>query len=280
MGMWDLITNSSSAAVKRNAPDLSFLREACRSTYAHYGYSWSAVSKINDAVRVGVVERVNHYLPDEEGKAKIGCFAKNAAIYACHEGLKCLPLPGLPNSLPPTSSSLHINTCQYISAAVKRNAPDLSFLRETCRSTYGYSWSAVSKIDNAVRVGVVERVNHYLPDEEAKAKIARFAKNAAVYACHEALKCLPLPGVVSIYNIVTQLLRDEKIEDYKEAMKTLQARIGRLENESNHYRKLLKEAQMLRCDNSIESQNAPCLNSNTNVNQKPDKNVHDEEICW
>ncbi|KAL7249502.1 hypothetical protein ACSBR1_011657 [Camellia fascicularis] len=158
------------------------------------------------------------------------------------------------------------------SAAVKRNAPDLSFLRETCRSTYDYSWSAVSKIDNTVRVGVVERVNHYLPDEEAKAKIARFAKNAAVYACHEALKCLPLPGVVSIYNIVTQSLRDEKIEDYKEAMKTLQARISRLENESNHYRKLLEESQMLRCDNSIESQNAPCLNSNTNVNQKPDKN--------
>ncbi|CAL5390665.1 unnamed protein product [Camellia sinensis] len=50
--------------------------------------------KIDNAVRVGVVERVNHYLPDEEGKAKIGRFAKNAAVYACHEGLKCLPLPG------------------------------------------------------------------------------------------------------------------------------------------------------------------------------------------
>ncbi|GMP52838.1 hypothetical protein CsSME_00018513 [Camellia sinensis var. sinensis] len=90
MGMWDLIINSSSAAVKRNAPDLSFLREACRNTY---GYSWIAVSKIDGAVRVGFVERVNHYLPDEEGKAKIGRFAKKAAVYACHEGLKCLPLP-------------------------------------------------------------------------------------------------------------------------------------------------------------------------------------------
>ncbi|CAL5393313.1 unnamed protein product [Camellia sinensis] len=166
MGMWDLIINSSSAAVTRNPPDLSFLREACRSTY---GYSWSAVSKIDDAVRMGVVERVNHYLPDEEAKAKIGRFAKNAAVYACHEGLKCLPLP------------------------VKRNAPDLSFLREACWSTYGYSWSAVSKIDNAVRGGVVERMNHYLPNKEAKAKIARFAKNAAVYASREDLKCLPLP---------------------------------------------------------------------------------------
>ncbi|KAL7218186.1 hypothetical protein ACSBR2_011458 [Camellia fascicularis] len=156
------------------------------------------------------------------------------------------------------------------SDAVKRNAPDLSFLREAWRSTYGYSWSAVSKIDNAVRVGVVEKVNHYLPDEEGKAKIGRLAKNAAVYACHEGLKGLPLPGGVSIYNIVTRSLRDEKTEDYKEAMKTLQARIDTLESESNHYRKLLEEAQMLRCDIQLESQNAPCLNSNTIINQKPE----------
>ncbi|KAI8011473.1 hypothetical protein LOK49_LG06G00674 [Camellia lanceoleosa] len=53
-------------------------------------------------------------------------------------------------------------------------------------------------------------------------------------------------------------------------MKTLQARIVRLESESNHYRKLLEEAQMLRCDIQLESQNALCLNSNTNVNQKPE----------
>ncbi|XP_028114374.1 uncharacterized protein LOC114312336, partial [Camellia sinensis] len=154
--------------------------------------------------------------------------------------------------------------------AVKRNAPDISFLREAWRSTYGYSWSAVSKIDNAGRVGVVERVNHYLPDEEGKAKIGRFAKNAAVYACHEGLKCLPLPGGVSIYNIVARSLRDEKTEDYKETIKTLQVRIVRLESESNHYRKLLEEAQMLRYDIQLESQNAPRLNSNTNVNQKPE----------
>jgi hypothetical protein len=58
-------------------------------------------------------------------------------------------------------------------------------------SSYGHSWTAVAKIDNAVRMKLYQS----MPDEEARSKMSQFAtdfaKNATVHACHEGLKIIP-----------------------------------------------------------------------------------------
>ncbi|KAL6975982.1 hypothetical protein U1Q18_024777 [Sarracenia purpurea var. burkii] len=84
-------------------------------------------------------------------------------------------------------------------------------------------------------------------------------------------------GGVSIYNVVSRSLvdekslRDEKTEDYKEVIETLQARIGRLEKESScGCKKLHNQSEMLlSCDAKLDSQIAQCLDSNGN--QKPEE---------
>ena len=78
----------------------------------------------------------------------------------------------------------------YISStsdSVKRNSPYLTALKGWCSSSYGHSWTALAKIDNAVRM----KLNQSMPDEEARSKMSQFAKNATVHACHEGLKIIP-----------------------------------------------------------------------------------------
>ncbi|CAA2969602.1 Hypothetical predicted protein [Olea europaea subsp. europaea] len=90
MGIWDII-NSSTEAVKRNAPDFALLH-SCRTSFR---YGSAACSKIDNTVRVNGLQRLKQWLPDDEAKSKIGVFAvkfaKNAGLYALHEGYKSVP---------------------------------------------------------------------------------------------------------------------------------------------------------------------------------------------
>ena len=91
MGVWEFV-NATTDKVKQNAPDLTTVKGACRSTY---GYGWTTVAKLDNAVRENVVPTLNRYLPDDEGWVRIGRFtttlAKNTATFAFREGIKSVP---------------------------------------------------------------------------------------------------------------------------------------------------------------------------------------------
>ncbi|XP_057474963.1 uncharacterized protein LOC130763040 isoform X2 [Actinidia eriantha] len=145
---------------------------------------------------------------------------------------------------------------------VKQNAPDLTSVEGACRSTYGYGWTTVAKIDNAVRENVVPTLNPYLPDDEGWAKIGRFAttfaKNTSDFAFHEVIKCVP--GGAPVYKIALQSLRDEKPEDYKELLKHTQARLDKLERELAN-----NQAKTLSPDVKVDPQTAPRLELNASL---------------
>ncbi|GFZ12560.1 hypothetical protein Acr_23g0009450 [Actinidia rufa] len=145
---------------------------------------------------------------------------------------------------------------------VKQNAPDLTSVEGACRSTYGYVWTTVAKVDNAVRENVVSTLNPYLPDDEGWAKIGRFAttfaKNIVEFAFHEGTKCVP--GGAPVYNIALQSLRDEKPEDYKELLKHTQARLDKLERELAN-----NQAKTLSPDVKVDPQTAPRLELNASL---------------
>ena len=62
MGFWDLI-NSTTEAVKRNAPAPAAVIDACK---ASYGYSSAVVGNIDNAVRVNGMQALNDYMPSKE----------------------------------------------------------------------------------------------------------------------------------------------------------------------------------------------------------------------
>ncbi|KAK4420682.1 hypothetical protein Salat_2018700 [Sesamum alatum] len=88
MGIWEFI-GSKAESVKRNAPDVTPLKSACRTSYSHGS---DAFSKIDQAVGTN---RFGQLMPDDETKSKIGVFttkfAKNAGLYAIQEGYKLIP---------------------------------------------------------------------------------------------------------------------------------------------------------------------------------------------
>ncbi|GFP78576.1 hypothetical protein PHJA_000001100 [Phtheirospermum japonicum] len=85
MGIWEFM-GSAAETVKRNAPDTTPLKDACRSSYA---YGSAAAGQIDQAVRLG------EWLPDGETRSKICLystkFAQNAGTYAFQEGFKLVP---------------------------------------------------------------------------------------------------------------------------------------------------------------------------------------------
>lgn len=91
MGIWDFI-GATIESVKRNAPDATPLKNACRSSYT---YGSASVTKIDQAVRIDAPHALGQWIPGDETKSKIGLyttkFAKNAALYALSESYKLIP---------------------------------------------------------------------------------------------------------------------------------------------------------------------------------------------
>ncbi|KAL7143282.1 hypothetical protein ABFS83_08G181500 [Erythranthe nasuta] len=92
MGIWEFI-GSTAESVKRNAPDATPLKIACRN---YFNYGSAALAKLDQAVRIdGVYQLRRRWIPDDETKSKIGLystkFAKNAGVYAIQEGYKLIP---------------------------------------------------------------------------------------------------------------------------------------------------------------------------------------------
>ncbi|KAK9269446.1 hypothetical protein L1049_001220 [Liquidambar formosana] len=154
---------------------------------------------------------------------------------------------------------------------LKRNSPDLTAVKGACWSSYDYSRSAVSKIDDVVRVNGIQKLNQCVRDDEVRSKIGRVAtnvaKNAAVYAWRDGLKCVPGGGFIDY--VVSRSFRDySKSDDHKEEIKALQATVGRLEKEVSGCKKLIEQAEIVKCDVELESRNA--LHLDSNVNRKPE----------
>ncbi|KAL0301139.1 UNVERIFIED_CONTAM: hypothetical protein Sradi_6390700 [Sesamum radiatum] len=88
MRIWEFI-GSTAEVVKRNTPDGTLLKSACRTSYS---YDAAAFTKIDQAVRINAL---GQWMPDDETKSKIGLFtaefAKNAGLYAVQEGYKLIP---------------------------------------------------------------------------------------------------------------------------------------------------------------------------------------------
>ena len=89
MGFWDLI-NSTTEALKRNAPAPTAVIDACK---ASYGYSSAVVGNIDKAVRVNRMRALNDYMPSEETRSMIGLFASKFAQNAARHALREL-IPG------------------------------------------------------------------------------------------------------------------------------------------------------------------------------------------
>ncbi|KAA8523839.1 hypothetical protein F0562_010262 [Nyssa sinensis] len=144
--------------------------------------------------------------------------------------------------------------------ALKRNAPDLTPVKDACLSSYSYSRTAVTKVNNAVMDKFIHGLNQHLPDDEGRDKIGRFsknlAKNAADYAWHEGLKCVP--GGDAIHKIVSRTVRDEM---------AFQAKMGTPEKESSGFGKTFEQAEIRKCNVELGSGNAVL---DSNANKKPE----------
>ncbi|XP_075076808.1 uncharacterized protein LOC107773312 [Nicotiana tabacum] len=83
MGIWDFI-NSGKETLKGYTPDP--VKKVYNTTYY---YSVVAVRKIDDVIRVNGIQKLDQYIPDDEGRAKIVSFStkfiKNASVFAVKE---------------------------------------------------------------------------------------------------------------------------------------------------------------------------------------------------
>ncbi|KAF3962265.1 hypothetical protein CMV_013208 [Castanea mollissima] len=88
MGIWDYISSTSSSVIQ-NTPDLTTVKGWGSSSY---GYGCAAVAKVDDVVRMKVIQ----FTQDEEARSKIGRIATNSAktatFLAFEEGLKTIPV--------------------------------------------------------------------------------------------------------------------------------------------------------------------------------------------
>ncbi|KAL3508619.1 hypothetical protein ACH5RR_028020 [Cinchona calisaya] len=91
MGIWELF-NSTTEAVRRNAPDPTPFKEACKTSY---DYCSAALGKIDAAVKADGIQRLNDLMPTKETRSQISLFASkfshNAAQYALRDGYKLVP---------------------------------------------------------------------------------------------------------------------------------------------------------------------------------------------
>ncbi|XP_059661554.1 uncharacterized protein LOC132307731 isoform X2 [Cornus florida] len=206
MGIFDFMY-SSTDYLKRNAPDLTPVKDACRSTY---GYGRTAVNTVRDNAVI-----------DRSRRMGVSDFMYSSTDY------------------------------------LKRNAPDLTPVKDACRSSYGYGCTAV----NAVRCNV-DTVIKYYPDGEAQAKFVRIGtkivQNAALYGFEEYLKCVP--GRIAFDKIVMPAIRDEMAPPANKK--------NTAEKESGGCRKSLEPPKIVKEDKDLASENAPRRDSSEN--KKPE----------
>ncbi|KAM3696686.1 hypothetical protein ACB098_06G057800 [Castanea mollissima] len=129
------------------------------------------------------------------------------------------------------------------SSSVIQNTPDLTTVKGWGSSSYGYGCAAVAKVDDVVRMKVIQ----FTQDEEARSKIGRIATNSAktatFLAFEEGLKTIP--GGALFYKILSQSLHDEKKYGGNEVeTKELRAKISKMEEEFTEYKKLIGRAEI------------------------------------
>ncbi|KAL2476141.1 Uncharacterized protein Adt_36877 [Abeliophyllum distichum] len=129
---------------------------------------------------------------------------------------------------------------------VKRNTPDVTPVKNACRTSYNYGSAALTKIDNVVRVNGLQMLNQWLPDDETKSKIgtfaAKLATNAGLYALQEGYKLVP--GGVAVSNIVSMTIKEVKHETSNDIPKLLEERVGTPGKQFTGATKLVDRAEM------------------------------------
>ncbi|KAL2496077.1 uncharacterized protein Fot_39834 [Forsythia ovata] len=116
----------------------------------------------------------------------------------------------------------------FFNSTTEQNAPNITPVKNACRTSYYYGSAAFIKIDNAVRVNGLQRLKQWLPYDETKSKIgtfaAKFAKNAALYALDEG--CKMVPGGAAVSNIVSKIIKDVENETLNDNPKPLEERVS------------------------------------------------------
>ncbi|KAI3702896.1 hypothetical protein L6452_28649 [Arctium lappa] len=134
--------------------------------------------------------------------------------------------------------------------------PDLSTAK---RAAQNYTSSAVNKIDQAVRVDGIQKLPHYLPDDETRAQIGLFtttlAKHTGNYVVCEGFK--HIPGATVAVKLVSDTMLEMKRENHKDGAKVTEAKMDRSEED-------LKK-----------STSQPEISSQNNKSSSPDSHAKD-----
>ncbi|KAI3702895.1 hypothetical protein L6452_28648 [Arctium lappa] len=116
---------------------------------------------------------------------------------------------------------------------LKGITPDLSTAKRAGGASYGYTSAAVSKIDQVVRVDGIQKLPHYLTDDETRAQIVLFtttlAKNTGNYVVREGFK--HIPGATVATKLISDTMLEVKREKHKDGLKAMQAKMDRLEED-------------------------------------------------
>ena len=197
----------------------------------------------------------------------------------------------------------------YISGttdSLKRNAPDLTPVKNWCSNSYGYSKAAVNNVSGTVKTNASKVMNHYWPNEETRSKIGPFASSVAKYSAEEGIKFVPglLPispqekkkkkkflksslagnqififfalffffffaGGGSALKVLKKSYNDAKKSENDQTVdvKALQAKVRSLEKEMDEFKELVKETRL---NKAPSSDNSKQHDSVVVGNQKPE----------
>ncbi|KAK9077517.1 hypothetical protein SSX86_005854 [Deinandra increscens subsp. villosa] len=143
----------------------------------------------------------------------------------------------------------------YTGDLVNRNTPDM--VKRAGVAAYHCTSSAVTKIDQVVRVDGIQKLPQYWPNDETKSLIVPFtvtlAKNAGKYAVYEGFK--HIPGATVASKLVSDSMREVKQNNHKERMKAVEEKVDKFEKDlikSTSQLEILVQNEKLSFENAVE----------------------------
>ncbi|KAF5814908.1 hypothetical protein HanXRQr2_Chr03g0116441 [Helianthus annuus] len=143
----------------------------------------------------------------------------------------------------------------YTGDLIKGITPSLSTVKHAGSAACSYTYAAVTKIDQVVRVDGIEKLPQYWPDDEKRAQIGLFtttlAKNAGKYAVCEGFK--HIPGATVASKLASDTMREVKQQNHKDGLKSVQAKMDKLEKD---LMKSTSQPEILDQNGNLSSANA------------------------
>ncbi|KAJ0601354.1 hypothetical protein HanIR_Chr03g0127331 [Helianthus annuus] len=169
-----------------------------------------------------------------------------------------VPLPfGTTQAHKPSKEMGFWDAVYYTGDLIKGMTPSLSTVKHAGSAAYSYTYAAVTKIDQVVRVDGIQKLPQYWPDDEKRAQIGLFtttlAKNAGKYAVYEGFK--HIPGATVASKLVSDTMREVKQQNHKDGLKSVQAKMDKLEKDlmkSTSQPEILAQNGKLSSANAIE----------------------------